>query len=253
MAYQAHPAIRALASLNHTLSEDFLGGPRPFRLSTVINLQKAGTVVFIPLLMWWFDHWSTAAWIYLALHGSYGICWLLKHLAFRDPNWEKPVTIGGAVMVWAVVLGPYWVAPFLLISGVVSEPPVWRMAVAVFVYAIGVVMMMVSDAQKFFTLRARRGLITDGMFKHVRHPNYLGEMLLYGAFALLVGHWLPWAILAWVWIGLFHTNMRMKEASMSRYPEWPAYYARTGMLLPRLFPAAAAAPSLEERPADPAG
>ena len=32
------------------------------------------------------------------------------------------------------------------------------------------------------------------------------------------------------------TNMLWKEASMARYPEWASYKARTGMLLPRLFP-----------------
>jgi hypothetical protein len=33
-----------------------------------------------------------------------------------------------------------------------------------------------------------------------------------------------------------------KEASMSRYPEWAAYKARTGMLVPRLRVPSAAAP-----------
>ena len=33
-----------------------------------------------------------------------------------------------------------------------------------------------SDAQKYFTLRLKRGLITDGMFRFIRHPNYLGEI-----------------------------------------------------------------------------
>jgi hypothetical protein len=74
-------------------------------------------------------------------------------------------------------------------------------------------------------------------------------MMLYGSFAALAGHWLPWAVLAWVWLGVFVPNMLRKEASMSRYPEWAAYKARTGFLLPRLFvpradvtPATGAAP-----------
>jgi len=59
-------------------------------------------------------------------------------------------------------------------------------------------------------------------------------MMLYGSFAALSGNWLPWAVLAWVWTGIFLPNMLRKEASMSRYPEWPAYKARTGFLLPWL-------------------
>jgi steroid 5-alpha reductase family enzyme len=64
----------------------------------------------------------------------------------------------------------------------------------------------------------------------VRHPNYLGEMMLYGSFALLAQHWAPWVVLAWVWLGVFVPNMLRKEASMSRYPEWAAYKACSGFL-----------------------
>jgi steroid 5-alpha reductase family enzyme len=37
--------------------------------------------------------------------------------------------------------------------------------------------MIAADAQKYFTLRVQRGLITSGMFRYIRHPNYLGEMM----------------------------------------------------------------------------
>ena len=62
------------------------------------------------------------------------------------------------------------------------------------------------------------------MHRYIRHPNYTGEMMIYGGLALLVWHWIPFVVLAWVWIGLF-LNMVVKEASMSRYPEWAAYKA----------------------------
>ena len=42
--------------------------------------------------------------------------------------------------------------------------------------------------------------------------------MIYGSFALMVWHWLPFVVLAWVWGGLFAVNIRLKEASMSRYP-----------------------------------
>jgi protein-S-isoprenylcysteine O-methyltransferase Ste14 len=56
-----------------------------------------------------------------------------------------------------------------------------------------------------------------------------------GSPALVVQHWIPWVILGWVWTGVFLVNMLMKEASLSRYPEWVAYKARTGMLLPKIY------------------
>jgi hypothetical protein len=102
---------------------------------------------------------------------------------------------------------------------------------------------MVSDAHKHFVLQVRRGLITDGLFSRIRHPNYLGEMMLYASFALLAQHWAPWLVLLWVWAGVFLPNILAKEASMARYPEWAAYRARTGLLLPRLWPARRAPPA----------
>ncbi|MCA9686044.1 MAG: DUF1295 domain-containing protein, partial [Myxococcales bacterium] len=184
-------------------------------------------------LMAAYDVWTATAWVYFGLHGSYGLLWLLKDRLFPDPNWEKRTTFGGAVMAWVLVLGLYWLAPVLIVVNRV-EAPTWLLGVAIMVYALGVVSMMGSDAQKFFVLRARRGLITDGFFARVRHPNYLGEMMLYGSFAALTLHWAPWLVLAWVWLGVFLPNMLRKEASMARYPEWRSYVARTGFLLPRL-------------------
>ena len=72
------------------------------------------------------------------------------------------------------------------------------------------------------------------MYRYIRHPNYLGEMMLYGSFALMVWHWLPFVVLAWIWGGMFVVNMTLKETSMSRYPEWAEYKRRSWWLLPRL-------------------
>lgn len=233
------PAVfRLMGRLNRYLSEDFLGGPKLLKMAWVINLQKATTLLFVAALMVAYQNFSTAAWVYLALHGTYGLCWLLKHLAFPDASWERRVTFGGAVMSWVLVLGLYWVFPVLLISPVLGtdhpQPSVALMSFCIGLHTLGVVIMMAADCQKNTTLRLRKGLITGGMFARVRHPNYLGEMMLYAAYALMVRHWIPWLILAWVWGGVFLTNMLHKEASMSRHPEWESYRARTGMLLPKL-------------------
>ena len=45
------------------------------------------------------------------------------------------------------------------------------LALCVGIHTLGLAIMLASDAQKHFTLRMKRGLITDGMFRFVRHPN----------------------------------------------------------------------------------
>ncbi len=226
-----------LSSLTRYLSQDIGGGPRLVKLNHVINMQKGGTFLFVLLMMVLFQNFSTEMWVYLALHGTYGICWLLKDATFPDQNWQKRVTVGGAFLSFATVLGPYWSFSWLLASGIArggeAVSPV-VMAAAIALHTFGLVVMIAADAQKHYTLKVKRGLITDGMFKWVRHPNYLGEMMLYGAYAVLVGHWFPWAVLVTIWTLVFWVNMQMKEKSLSRHPGWAEYKARTGLLLPPL-------------------
>jgi protein-S-isoprenylcysteine O-methyltransferase Ste14 len=226
----------AIRKASTWLSQDCGGGPRPWKLSWVINFQKGGTFLFLAALMAYYGNTSAAAWIYLALHGSYGLVWLLKDLAFPDPNWQTRVTILGGINAFLFVLAPYWSFGWLLISGS-AQPhyplpePAW-FCLCISLCMLGSVIMIAADAQKFFTLRVQRGLITDGVHRYIRHPNYLGEMMIYASFALMVWHVIALLVLACIWLGLFAVNMVMKEASMSRYPEWAAYKQRSWWLIP---------------------
>lgn len=234
---------RRLRRFNDWMLFGIGGGPRPLKLATVINLQKAGSFPVMAALMWFYaDHTpaatSTAAWLYLAMHGAYGLTWIMKDLLFPDPNWQRPTTVASAI-VGLFGLALYWLAGWLLISGTASPeyplPPDAWYSLCVTLCILGCVTMMAADVQKFATLQVRRGLITTGMFKWVRHPNYLGEMMVYGSLAMMAWHWLPAAVLAYYWLFMFATNMVMKEASMSRYPDWADYRRRTWWLVPGIF------------------
>ena len=150
------------------ITERFLGGPQILKLAWVINFQKTGTFFYILFLMYYYQNFSLAANVYLALHGMYGFCWMLKHFAFPDRRWEKKVTLGGGLMAFMLVLGLYWVFPFLLISGILG--PDQKMAsltvltAAISLHTLGVVIMMTADCQKYFTLKYHRGLIREGLF-----------------------------------------------------------------------------------------
>jgi protein-S-isoprenylcysteine O-methyltransferase Ste14 len=230
--------VRLVNSFNMYLGREFLGGRKLLKTSWVINTHKVLTPFVVIGLMIVYGNFSPPAWLYLGLHGSYCVCWLVKHAAFRDPNWEIRVTFGGATSTF-LLLALYWVAPFLLISELFyTEPRVlsnWLMSICIALVVIGTTLMIASDCQKRFTLAFRSGLITDGLFSKVRHPNYLGEMMVYSGFALTTGLIWPWLVLAYWWGSIFFVNMYMIEASLSRYPEWPAYKERTGMIIPKIF------------------
>ncbi|MEM8612100.1 MAG: DUF1295 domain-containing protein, partial [Cyanobacteria bacterium P01_H01_bin.105] len=173
-----------------------------------INLHKGTTFFFVLGLMLIYQNFTLGPWIYLALHGTYGFLWLLKDRLYPDKQWEQEVPLPIGIVGFGVV-GLYWVAPFLLISSRV-EPALPLVAIAIAVNILGVFLAYGSDAQKYYTLKYKSGLITEGFFARCRNTNYLGEISIYLSFAILAMHWLPFIILGGFAAALFVPNMLKK-------------------------------------------
>lgn len=193
-----------------------------------INLHKGSTFVVVLALMFYYRNFGTGACVYLALHGTYGFLWLLKDQLFPDRQFERSISVGYAIFSFSGLL-LYWIAPFLLISRGIEPPPI-LVGGAVAMNVLGVMLHFGSDAQKYFTLKYQPGLITEGYFARNRNTNYLGEILIYSSFALLVQHWLPFLVVA-LYVGvIFVPNMLRKDRSLSRYPDFEAYRKRSGLV-----------------------
>lgn len=203
------------------------------KLKLPVNLHKGMTASVVVGLMFYFQNFSTSAYVYLALHGSYGLLWLLKDKIFPDKQWEQNVSMPYGIFVF-LVLGLYWIAPVILISSGTVTPP-YIIGTSVALSMIGVMLHFGSDAQKYFTLRYKPGLITDGFFSRSRNINYLGELMIYSGFALLTISWWGFLGIALFFIGAFIPNMIKKDKSLSRYPEFTAYKNKSGLLFPNLF------------------
>jgi protein-S-isoprenylcysteine O-methyltransferase Ste14 len=203
------------------------------KTGTYINAHK---ILVIPValgLMWFFQNWSTEAFIYLSIHGTYSLLWLIKQTLYPDGRFDEkqPVWIG--ILFIFLPLAGYYIAPYLLISRHITLPP-YLIGLVLFLYIMGVFLHYVSDAQKYYTLKYQKGLIKDGLFGRTRNPNYLGEIMIYLAYAIMSLHWLPFLVLAaWVF-GFFVRNMLAKDKSLSRYAEFSEYKKKTGLLLPKL-------------------
>lgn len=202
------------------------------KIKHAINLHKFLTFIYVLGLMVFYDNFTVAPWVYLALHGTYGILWLFKDSLYPDKQWEEEIPIAMGIFTF-FMLGLYWVAPFILISGNV-QPSSSLIAAAIATNLTGVFLHYGSDAQKYYTLKYKSGLITEGFFSRSRNPNYLGEILIYVGFAMLAKHWLPFLLLGLFTAVVFVPNMIKKDRSLARYPEFAAYKARTGLLLPKL-------------------
>jgi protein-S-isoprenylcysteine O-methyltransferase Ste14 len=223
-AIQADRAVRFL-------TEDLGGGPRVVKIAQMINFHKVITAFLIFGMMAYFGNFTTPAWIYLALHGTYGYCWLIKDFAFRDVYFDKRVTYGGVLFTYAGLVAWYWLLPYLFISRFVapSNAMLWF---CISLHTLGCVLMVAADLQKNLVLRLHKGLITDGVFTYTRNPNYLGEIMIYASYALLTAHWAGWLVVLWCWLGVFLPRMLLKDASISRHPGWVDYKARSGLVFP---------------------
>ncbi|MEA5444855.1 DUF1295 domain-containing protein [Gammaproteobacteria bacterium AB-CW1] len=201
-----------------------------------IDSHKGITGLAVLAMMAWHGAWDqAAAWLYLALHGSYGLFWILKSRLFGDRSWEAPCGLGYGLVIWAG-LSLYWIAPWLLMSRAI-EPAAWLLALCVGLYALGVFLHFSADMQKHLHMKYRPGkLLNDGLWARSRNPNYLGELLIYGSFVTLPLHWAPPLILLLFFSVVWLPNMRRKDRSLARYPEFAEWKARSGLLFPRLLP-----------------
>lgn len=203
------------------------------KLKYAVNLHKGLTAPVVLGLMFYFDQFGIGAWLYLALHGTYGILWLLKDRIYPDRQWEKQVSVGFGIFAWCALL-LYWVAPWILLSsGLQPSGPV--IAGSVFLVVFGTMIHYASDAQKYFTLKYQPGLITEGFFANCRNTNYLGELMIYSGFALASCSPYGWIGIGAFFVAEFIPNMIRKDRSLSRYPEFSAYQKKSGLLFPKFW------------------
>lgn len=193
-----------------------------------INLHKGSTFFVVLVLMFVYQNFGTGAFVYLALHGTYGFLWLLKSRIFPDRQFERTISTGYGIFSFVGLL-LYWIAPFLLISRGIEPSPL-LVGASVTLNIWGVMLHFGSDAQKYFTLKYKGGLITEGYFSSIRNTNYLGEILIYSSFAMLPMHWLPWLVVALYVAVIFLPNMIRKDRSLARYPDFEAYRKRSGLV-----------------------
>lgn len=209
---------------------DAPGSPR-IKVANAVNLHKIFTVFIIYGMMLYTGNFTTGAWIYLALHGVYGYCWLIKDLGFRDHQLDRTTSWWGAVNMYLGLVAWYWLIPWLFLSRFIVPSPEFLAAI-IALHTLGIVTMISADEQRHFTLKYKSGLFTGGLYAYTRNPNYLGEIMVYASYALLARHWIAWAIVGYAVFSTFLPRMYQKDFALSRHPGWAAYKAKTGLLIP---------------------
>jgi steroid 5-alpha reductase family enzyme len=204
-------------------------------LKYITDSNKGVTFLAILILMAIYHQWQNpTAWVYLALHGTYGILWVLKSRIFPDAAWENRAPIWYGLIAWLGLM-LYWIPAWLLMARGVQAPP-WFLGLCIFLYIFGIFFHFTSDMQKYTSLKLQPNtLIVDGMMALSRNINFFGEFLTYMSFALLaMTFWafLPlgiWFVFYWI------PRMRRKERTLASLPGFEAYRKKTKAFFPYLF------------------
>ena len=206
-----------------------------------IDIHKGITGLFMLLLMYIYGTWdSVTAWVYLAIHGTYGILWIAKSILFPDATWERETSIWYGLYIW-FGLTLYWASGWIINSGyfndgIPQEAPMWIIGLSISMFGIGVFLHFSSDMYKHTMLIQRSGkLIDSGIMSSCRNINYFGELIIYLSFAILSMHWLPFIVLALMMGIVWVPNMIKKDRSLSRYPDFDKYKKRSKLFIPYIY------------------
>jgi steroid 5-alpha reductase family enzyme len=156
-----------------------------------------------------------------------------------------PVFVLATIWVTVAVLYTAQVAPMLFRFNNASTDvivPAIGFAISIF----GLILESIADNQKSAQKKERPDMVaTKGLYKMVRCPNYLGEIIFWtGVFIsgvttyATVGQWIT-AVLAYVCIVyiMFNGAQRLEKRQMARYganEEYNTYADKTPIIIPLL-------------------
>lgn len=221
-----------------------INGGTPFegiQLRHLVNFQKGATGVIMFLLMQYYSNFNLGCWVYLSLHGTYGLIWLLKDFSFPDKTFNKSVSFFSLISTCAMLI-LYLYPTYLMASGVgIQHPSGPRIALCVFLDVIGTGIMLVADCQKYYTLKYKQVLIDNGVFKYTRSPNFLGEILIYLSFVVCAGVLEAYLLYFTIWVVILGSFISLKERSNAKKKGWEKYKNHSWVLFPKLIPSSSLA------------
>lgn len=205
------------------------------RVRHAVNLSKFLSLVVPLYFVYRFNAWENmTACLYVAMHGTYGVWWLVKNSIFPDRRWDAFCPLWYFCVV-NVMLWSYFAIPYYICVNNV-QLPAWRLMLTVMVWASGLLLTFIADFQKSLLMELAPGqLINTKFFTYVRNPNYLGEAMNYFAFCSLAGHWAPMMHQTIVILLACVPGIIMKERSLKRYPAFQEWKSKSWVYLPFIW------------------
>ena len=224
-----------IALLTSPSENPFNFGPKIFPVHIIVNIQKGGTIFIMYLLMFYFNNYSKGAYIYLSLHGSYGIIWVIKDIIFPDKSMHvKTCLIPAGALIGLLLL--YWGIGFEMMYGLgIQEPNNMRIFLCFIIYSFGLIFMICADLQKYLILKYKKILVNNYFLAWNRNTNFLGEIMIYFSFAFIVGRIECYLLLIFVWSTFFAGRIYLKEKSLQKKKGFDLYAKDSYLILFKFF------------------
>jgi protein-S-isoprenylcysteine O-methyltransferase Ste14 len=204
---------------------------------TSINIAKAITILCLLTLALIYGIRDQRQAIYLGLHISYCSWWLIEQWLFPQRRQQIFTDKIGPITCLVVLL---FVGVFYSLPGYfafINPSPISSatVLVALPLYIFGSLINTAADVQKMTAKSMGGGLVKDGIWRSVRHVNYLGDLMRYTSFSVVSGS--LWAfLLPGVILLLYLQRIAQKEQSMtSKYPDFGAYRQDSTRLFPWIW------------------
>ena len=204
---------------------------------TAINVAKIVTILCLITLALIYGVNEERQVIYLCLHISYCLWWLVEQWLFPQRR-QQLFTEKVGILTFIIVLlfvGVFYSLPGYLAFTNPNPVSYLTVAIALPLYIFGSLINTGADVQKMVAKSMGSGLVKDGIWRSVRHVNYLGDLMRYTSFSVMAGE--LWAfLLPGVITLLYLQRINQKEQAMAaKYPEFAAYQQNSSRLLPWIW------------------
>jgi steroid 5-alpha reductase family enzyme len=164
-----------------------------------------------------------------------------RYLAFRH-DWKKHFLLRSYFQIYLLQgLLLFLVSmPVILLNLLPPSPYITLLLIGLGVWVIGFYYEVTGDSQlrKFISNPENKGkLMTSGLWKYTRHPNYFGEITMWwGIFIISYGATgSVWGVIGPITITillLFISGVPLVENGYRGRPEWESYKKRTSVIIP---------------------
>ena len=204
---------------------------------TALNTAKVLTTVCLVAFAVVFGIQDLRQVIYLCLHISYCLWWLLEQWFYpsrRQHLFNEPIGAFGFIFILLLVGAFYALPGYLAFTNPVPLSTT-AAAVALPLYIFGSLVNASADVQKLTAKQWGAGLVKDGIWRFSRHINYFGDLLRYISFSVVAG--VLWAYLVPGAITLLYLQRIFeKEQAMSeKYSDYAEYQQSSTRLIPFIW------------------